>query len=109
ASNIDYMYKISSIPNNLDALSVSRLPDHDFTDRKRIMLDGDTHKLAPAPEALKLLNGQTHWIQDKGSMLSVLVHSAAGGPMRFIARTVNRPRITELPEIEPDDSQENVL
>lgn len=97
ASNIDYVYKISPVPNNLDAVSLSQLSPTDFADRKRIVLDGDTHKLAPAPEAMKLLNGQTYWIQDKGSMLSVLVHSAALGPMKFVARTINRPRITDLP------------
>lgn len=116
-NHIDYVYKISSAINNLDAVSISRLDASAFDEPKRILIGGDTHKLAPATVAFKLLNGQDRWIQDKGSILSVLLHGAMGKAMDLVTRTIDRPRVTQIPSQTPveyiplpesDDSQDGI-
>lgn len=96
-NNIDYVYKIASALNNLDAVSISMLAASAFDQQKRLLIGGDSHKLVPARTAAALLNGQTRWIQDKGAVLSVLLHGATGKTMNLVPRSIDRPRILQIP------------
>ena len=52
-----------------------------------------TYKLGTADNAMKLLRGKTHWIQDKGSVLSVLLQNAASRKTRFAPQRIERDRM----------------
>src|ERR1700744_6172338 len=76
-TRINFVYRIDQFNNNLDAVSVSTFAEEDFRAKKSTTINGATFKLGSSEEAHKLLRGRNEWIQDKGSILSVLLRAAS--------------------------------
>jgi hypothetical protein len=95
-TRINFVYRIDSMSNNLDAISMTHLTEADFAARKTTTISGATFKLGPAQDAIRLLRGKTHWIQDKGSILSVLLQGAATKKVGFVSARIQRDRVTQV-------------
>lgn len=95
-TRINFVYRIDSMSNNLDAVSMTTLTEADFAARKSTTINGATFKLGPAEDAIRLLRGKTQWIQDKGSILSVLLQGAATKKVGFVRSHIQRDRVTQV-------------
>jgi len=98
-TRINFVYRIDTFSNNLDAVSITHHTEADFAARKSITLGGATFKLGPPTEAVKLLRGKNQWIQDKGAILSVLLQGAATNTksVGFVRSKIQRDRIEKIP------------
>jgi hypothetical protein len=96
-TRINFVYRIDHMSNNLDAVSITPLTEAEFAARKNITINGATFKLGPPADAVKLLRGKTQWIQDKGSILSVLLQGAATKKVGFVRPRIQRDRVTQIP------------
>lgn len=97
-TQINFVYRIEHYSGNLDAVSMTPLTDADFNSRKSVNINGATFKLGPAPEGYKLLKGKNQWIQDKGSILSVLLRGAATKNVGFVRPQIQRDRVDQIPQ-----------
>lgn len=95
-TRINFVYRIDAMSNNLDAVSMTGLTEADFAARKTTTIGGATFKLGPAQDAIRLLRGKTQWIQDKGSILSVLLQGAATKKVGFVSTRIQRERVTQV-------------
>lgn len=95
-TQINFVYRIDSMSNNLDAISMTTLTEADFAARKTTTISGATFKLGPAEDAVRLLRGKTQWIQDKGAILSVLLQGAATKKVGFVSSRIQRDRVTQV-------------
>ncbi|HTJ98604.1 MAG TPA: hypothetical protein VL522_03220 [Bordetella sp.] len=95
-TRINFVYRIDAMSSNLDAVSMTNLTEADFAARKTTTINGATFKLGPPEEAIRLLRGKTQWIQDKGSILSVLLQGAATKKVAFVRARIQRDRVTQV-------------
>jgi hypothetical protein len=93
---INFVYRIDSMSSNLDAVSMTTLTEADFAARKTTNIMGATFKLGGPDDAVRLLRGKTQWIQDKGSVLSVLLQGAATKNVGFVRSRIARDRVTQV-------------
>ena len=68
--------------SNLDAAALTEQDGSAFNGKQSVEINAMTYKLGTADNAMKLLRGKTHWIQD-GSVLSVLLQNAASRKTRL--------------------------
>lgn len=79
ADNISYAYEIDHATNNLNArtsLSLelySKIQLSDFDNTKEIKIGKTKYTTISSNDALELLDGKNEWIQDKDSVLNVLL------------------------------------
>jgi hypothetical protein len=57
-----------------------------------------TYKLGTPKTAFALLKGRKQWVQDKGSILSVLLHNAAATSSDFTTQKISRDRLKIVPD-----------
>lgn len=95
-TGINFVYRIDTMSNNLDAVSMTSLTEADFAARKTTTIGGATFKLGPAEDAIRLLRGKGQWIQDKGAILSVLLQGAATKKVGFVSPRIQRERVTQV-------------
>lgn len=95
-TRINFVYRIDAMSSNLDAVSMTTLTEADFASRKTTTIGGATFKLGPAEDAIRLLRGKAQWIQDKGSILSVLLQGAATKKVGFVRARIQRDRVTQV-------------
>jgi hypothetical protein len=95
-TRINFVYRIDSMSSNLDAVSMTHLTEADFVARKTTTINGATFKLGGPEDAIRLLKGKTQWIQDKGSILSVLLQGAATKKVGFVRSRISRDRVTQV-------------
>ncbi|WP_454691822.1 hypothetical protein [Achromobacter aloeverae] len=98
-TRINFVYRIDAFSNNLDAVSITHCAEADFAARKNITIRGATFKLGPPSDAIKLLRGKNQWIQDKGSILSVLLQGAATNTksVGMVRTQIQRERLDRIP------------
>lgn len=100
-SGIKFVYRIDHFTNNLDAVAITELDRSMFDGRNTVKMNDLNLRLGPPANGVKLLRGKREWIQDKGSVLSVLLHNAARKTTGFVPRTIKRERLTQIPQGAP--------
>ncbi|MDM9557721.1 MULTISPECIES: hypothetical protein [Bordetella] len=103
-SRITFLYRIDHGTGNLDAVAIIDQDPAEFDGKRRLTINGTAYRMGTPESACRLLQGRTRWIQDKGSVLSVLLRNAASRHHGFAARQVHRDRVRHIPDgvpIEP--------
>ncbi len=100
-NHLDFVYKIVHDSANLDALAIVCYDHTGYDGRTRINVHGITYRLGKPEDAIRLLRGKTRWIQDKGSVLAVLLDGASSKQVSFASRRMARTRLQNI----PDDAQ----
>jgi hypothetical protein len=95
-ANLNFLYRIDHASGNLDAVAILYIEDSSFNGKQTLPLGGQTYKLGRPEDAMLLLKGRAHWIQDKGSVLAVLVQGAAR-KNAMVNHRISRERVTEIP------------
>ncbi len=92
-----FVYRIDHESNNLDAAAITEQEESVFNGKNAIEINAMSYRLGTPENAMKLLRGKTHWIQDKGSVLSVLLQNAAARKTRFAPPRIERERMRKVP------------
>ena len=92
-SGLKFIYRVDHESSNLDAAALTEQDGSAFNGKQSVEINAMTYKLGTADNAMKLLRGKTHWIQDKGSVLSVLLQNAASRKTRFAPQRIERDRM----------------
>jgi len=103
-SRITFLYRIDYGTTNLDAVAIIDQDPAAFDGKHSLSINGVGYRLGTPENAARLLRGKTRWIQDKGSVLSVLLRNAASRHAGFASRQIHRERVRHIPEgvpIEP--------
>jgi len=95
-SGLQFVYRVAHETNNLDAAAITDLPPTAFDGRGTTTINGLNYRLGTPEAALRYLR-KTHWVQDKGCVLSVLLQNAAARRAGFISRSIHRDRVTRVP------------
>jgi hypothetical protein len=95
-ANLNFLYRIDHNSGNLDAVALLYIDDASFNGKQTLPLGGQTYKLGRPEDAMLLLKGRAHWIQDKGSVLAVLVQGVAR-KNTIVNHRIPRERVTEIP------------
>ncbi|EHK64413.1 hypothetical protein [Achromobacter arsenitoxydans] len=93
-----FIYRVDHESNNLDAAAITEQDESNFNGKTSLEINAMTYRLGTPENAMKLLRGKTHWIQDKGSVLSVLLQNAAARKTRFAPPRIERDRMRKVPE-----------
>jgi len=97
-SGIKFVYRIDHASSNLDAVAITELDKSCFDGRGSVTLQDTNFRLGTPANGVKFLKGKRYWIQDKGAVLSVLLQNAARKQSGFAPRTIQRERLTQIPE-----------
>ena len=65
-SGLKFIYRVDHESSNLDAAALTEQDGSAFNGKQSVEINAMTYKLGTADNAMKLLRGKTHWIQDKG-------------------------------------------
>lgn len=98
---VNFVYRIDEPSGNFDAVSIFYGSDSQFMGKQNTMLAGRTFRLSAPAAAMALLKGRAQRIQDKGSILAVLVQGAARRSGGFLCRRLERERVTAIPPDAP--------
>ncbi|WP_459618516.1 hypothetical protein [Bordetella sp. 2513F-2] len=96
-SGIQFVYRVLHEISNLDAAAITELDPAEFDGRRTTQINGMNYRLGTPDSALRLLRGKTHWVQDKGCVLSVLLQNAAARRSTLVSRSIARERLTRVP------------
>jgi len=102
-SGLKLVYRVVHEINNLDAAAITDLPATAFDGRGSTTINAMNYRLGTAEAAMRYLR-KTHWVQDKGCVLSVLLQNAAARRNTFVSRTIQRERVTRVPAGVPVES-----
>lgn len=102
-NDINFVYKIATSSSNLEAVCMLSDEECNPEKNKNIVLNHTSFKINSPTDAMKLLKNKTRWIQDKGSVLSVLLQKARKENPLFHARPIARPYVTKIPDNAPVD------
>ncbi|MCD0501959.1 hypothetical protein [Bordetella petrii] len=97
-NRITYLYRIDHGSNNLDAVAITEQDPANFDGKHSVTINATGFRLGTPQNAIQLLRGKTRWIQDKGSVLSVLLRNAASRHTGFATRQIHRDRVRYIPE-----------
>ncbi|MBO9353857.1 hypothetical protein GG851_07605 [Bordetella petrii] len=97
-SRITFLYRVDYGANNLDAVAITDQDPSAFDGKHGITINGTGYRLGTPENAIRLLRGKTRWIQDKGSILSVLLRNAASRHTGFATRQIHRERVRRIPD-----------
>ncbi|KRC79260.1 hypothetical protein D3C87_453560 [compost metagenome] len=97
-SSVKFIYRIDHESSNLDAAAITEHDEAAFNGKNSVEINAMSYRLGTAENAMKLLRGKTHWIQDKGSVLSVLLQNAAARKTRFAPARIERDRMRKVPQ-----------
>ncbi|MFD4836708.1 hypothetical protein ACFWP0_04315 [Achromobacter sp. NPDC058515] len=96
-SGLKFIYRIDHESSNLDAAAITEQDESVFNGKHSVEINAMSYRLGTAENAMKLLRGKTHWIQDKGAVLSVLLQNAAARKTRFSPPRIERDRMRKVP------------
>ncbi|EXF88213.1 hypothetical protein D554_3490 [Bordetella holmesii 30539] len=96
-AGLQYVYRVDYDSGNLDAVAMLDVGQDQFDGRHRTAISAMAYRLGTPDAAMKLLRGKTHWIQDNGAVLSVLLQNAASRAAGFSLRRIHRPRVQQIP------------
>lgn len=104
-NNINFVYKIAHESTNLEAMCILTEEEANFEKyvKPNITFNNSSYKISSPDDAVKLLKNKTRWIQDKGSVLSVLLQKARKENPLFNARPISRPHVKKIPDNVPTD------
>jgi hypothetical protein len=109
-SGLKYVYAVHVDTRNLDAVGVTDLDNEKFDDKTRTVINDSNYRLGSPEQAMKYLRNHTRWIQDKGSVMSVLLHYAASRRHNLSApRSINRTRRVTIPDDAPVETLEALM
>lgn len=109
-SGLKYVYSVHVETHNLDAVGVTDLDSEKFDDKTRTVINDCNYRLGSPEQAMKYLRNHTQWIQDKGSVMSVLLHYAASRRHNLSApRSINRSRRITIPADAPVETLEDLI
>jgi len=97
-SSVKFIYRIDHESSNLDAAAITEHDEAAFNGKNSVEINAMSYRLGTAENAMKLLRGKTHWIQDKGAVLSVLLQNAAARKTRFAPARIERDRMRKVPQ-----------
>jgi len=97
-NQITFLYRVDHGTNNLDAVAITDEPASHFDGKHTLVINGTRFRLGQPEAAMRLLQGKTRWIQDKGSVLSVLLRNAASRHTGFASRQIHRERVLHIPD-----------
>jgi hypothetical protein len=97
-SGIKFIYRVDHESSNLDAAAIAEHDESAFNGKNSVEINAMAYRLGTPENAMKLLRGKTHWIQDKGSVLSVLLQNAAARKTRFAPARIERDRVRKVPQ-----------
>ncbi|HYG42265.1 MAG TPA: hypothetical protein VEA17_05030 [Bordetella sp.] len=97
-SSITFLYRVDHHTSNLDAVAIIDQDPSRFDGKHSITINATGFRLGTPESAIRLLHGKTRWIQDKGSVLSVLLRNAASRHTGFASRQIHRERVRQIPE-----------
>lgn len=97
-SGLKFVYRIDHDSSNLDAAAITEQDASAFNGKNSVEINSMSYRLGTAENAMKLLRGKTHWIQDKGAVLSVLLQNAAARKTRFAPARIERERMRKVPQ-----------
>ncbi|GAB1579173.1 hypothetical protein [Bordetella petrii] len=100
-SHITFLYRVDHGTGNLDAVAIIDQDPAEFDGKRRLTINGTAYRMGTPESALRLLQGRARWIQDKGSVLSVLLRNAASRHHGFASRQVHRERVRHIPDGAP--------
>ncbi|CAB3686345.1 MULTISPECIES: hypothetical protein [Achromobacter] len=96
-SGLKFIYRVDHESSNLDAAAITEQEPAAFDGKTSVQINSMSYRLGNAENAMKLLRGKTQWIQDKGSVLSVLLQNAAARKTRFAPARIERDRMRKVP------------
>lgn len=96
-SGLKFIYRVDHESSNLDAAAITEQDPSAFNGKNSVEINAMSYRLGTVENAMKLLRGKTHWIQDKGSVLSVLLQNAAARKTRFAPARIERDRMRKVP------------
>ncbi|GEM_PF-376342 len=96
-SGLKFIYRVDHESSNLDAAAITEHEPAAFDGKTSVQINAMSYRLGSAESAMKLLRGKTQWIQDKGSVLSVLLQNAAARKTRFASARIERDRMRKVP------------
>lgn len=96
-SGLKFIYRIDHESSNLDAAAITEQDASAFNGKNSVDINSMSYRLGTPENAMKLLRGKTHWIQDKGAVLSVLLQNAAARKTRFAPARIERDRMRKVP------------
>jgi len=97
-NRITFLYRIDHGNDNLNAVAIIEQDPAAFDGKHSITLNDTGYRLGTPENAVRLLRGKTRWIQDKGSVLSVLLRNAASRHSGFATRQIHRERVRHIPD-----------
>ncbi|MBV7486159.1 hypothetical protein [Bordetella sp. BOR01] len=97
-NSITFLYRIDHNTSNLDAAAIIDQDPSTFDGKHSITINATAYRLGTPENAVRLLRGKARWIQDKGSVLSVLLRNAASRHTGFAMRQIHRERVRHIPE-----------
>ena len=97
-SSITFLYRVDHGTANLDAVAIIDQDPAHFDGKRSLVINDASYRMGTADNAVRLLRGKTRWIQDKGSVLSVLLRNAASRHAGFISRQIHRERVRHIPD-----------
>ncbi|EFF75193.1 hypothetical protein [Achromobacter piechaudii] len=100
-SGLKFIYRVDHESSNLDAAAITEQEPAAFDGKTSVQINSMSYRLGNAENAMKLLRGKTQWIQDKGSVLSVLLQNAAARKTRFAPARIERDRMRKVPASVP--------
>ncbi|MNS61258.1 hypothetical protein D3C72_942820 [compost metagenome] len=96
-SGLKFIYRVDHESSNLDAAAITEQEPAAFDGKTSVQINAMSYRLGNAENAMKLLRGKKQWIQDKGSVLSVLLQNAAARKTRFASARIERDRMRKVP------------
>lgn len=96
-SGLKFIYRVDHESSNLDAAAITEQEPATFDGKTQVQINAMAYRLGSAESAMKLLRGKKQWIQDKGSVLSVLLQNAAARKTRFASARIERDRMRKVP------------
>lgn len=109
-SELKFVYLVRSDTHNLDAIGVIDLPAEKFDGQSSAVISGINYRLGTVEQAMKYLRNHTHWIQDKGSVLSVLLHYVASRRTGLsMPRNIKRNRRVSIPPGVPVETLKAIM
>lgn len=95
-SGLKFIYRVDHESSNLDAAAITEQEPATFDGKTQVQINAMAYRLGSAESAMKLLRGKKQWIQDKGSVLSVLLQNAAARKTRFASARIERDRMRKV-------------
>jgi|SRR6185437_14012194 len=109
-NDLKFVYRVDFDTYNLEAVGIVHLTDEQFDSRGSVKIEHLIYRLNSAEQAIRHLRKRTHWIQDKSSAMSVLLHYTASRRQKLsMPRSIDRDKVLVIPPDTPVETLEEII